>query len=277
MWELSSVLFSPLASHTLGPLATKGIMRVALACILVGHASSLLVRRSVPLMQTSAGSSSSTDLSKAQDALIAEIGNDSRSLSTISSLLAELEAPGPPPKVKRALVGDWKLAYVSDQDALSPFTATGGAGPFKVLEDVYHRLFSDGTVQSIEVVRKVGPFGNVASSLCGRWGTKDKGGKSKRAKSSGDGEGADSDSEKPGSTSWRTTYMIDERGREVDPPAASLHEAQATHVSDQLLVLRSAANEESVCVFTRLGKGELKKELEEFALLDLDAVLGGRA
>jgi len=233
------------------------------------------VRWSVPLMQKSAGSSS-TVLGQAQDALFAEIGNDSRSLSTISSLLAVLEAPGPPAKLKRALVGDWKLAYVSDQDALSPFTATGGAGPFNVLEDVYHRLFSDGTVQSIEVVRKVGPFGNVACSLCGRWGTDDKRGKGgKRDKSSGDGEG--SDSEKLGATSWRTTYMIDERGREVDPPAASLHEAQATHVSDQLLVLRSAANEESVCVFTRLGKGELKKELEEFALLDLDAVLGVRA
>jgi len=191
-------------------------------------------------------------------ALLEEIGRDERSLATMASLLAELESAGSPAtekKLKRAVVGDWKLVFVSDESALAPFTATGASGPFVVLEDVYSRWFSDDTVQSIEVVRKVGPFGNVANSLCGRWGARR------------------SSEDETSVLTWRPQYMIDERYREVDPPSTAPREMRVSHVSDELLALRLKEAEESYCIFTRLAKGALKKELDAFSV-ESEMVMG---
>ena len=83
-----------------------------------------------------------------------------------------------------------------------------------------------------------------------------------------------------GALSWRTSYMIDERGREVDPPKEmpTSHKASVTHVSKDLMVLRvgtAGAASPSYCVFTKLAKGDLKKTLEsEYSVYGVEAILG---
>jgi len=67
--------------------------------------------------------------------------------------------------------------------------------------------------------------------------------------------------------------MIDERGREVKPSDGGMaRKARATHVSSQLMVMRRDAAD-SYVIFTKLGKGELKKELDAYSL-DTELILG---
>lgn len=192
-------------------------------------------------------------IKKARSALLEEVSRDERSLQSIASLLSTLETGVPPPKkLKRAVLGDWKLVFASDEAAVAPFTAGGASGPFAVLEDVYMRLKSD-DVQAIEVIRKVGPFGNTAQSLFGKWSV----------------AGADG-------FSWRTKYMVNENSREVEPPkdAPTAHAARATHVSAELLVLRRDADSGSYVIWTKLGSGELKKQLDDYAV-DSENIMAG--
>ena len=182
--------------------------------------------------------------------LLAEFAKPERSLDVVEGLIASLEADPPVTKAskqRRELTADWKFAFASDGAAVEPFTTGSADGPFNVLEDCYFRLRGEDNVQSIEVVRRIGPFGNTAFSLHGKW----------RVDSS--------------SITWRPKYFIDGRGREVAVPsqAAQGREAKVTHVSD-VLVLRMG---QSFSVFERLGKGKLKKELDDFAL-DPELVLG---
>lgn len=218
---------------------------------------------------------------QARTTILAEIEKEQRSLEAISSALAVLEAAPLPSKLKRAVIGDWKLVFASDAAAVEPFSVGAASGPFVVLEDIFHRMQTTGdTVQSIEgeldlaprprrsvvvdpaltlpfspalrtVVRKIGPFGNSCSSVNGRF-------------SVGDDD----------SISWKAQYMIDERGREVKPSDGGMaRKARATHVSPQLMVMRRDGAADSYVIFTKLGKGELKKELDAYSL-DTELILG---
>lgn len=195
-------------------------------------------------------------VTKAASALLVEVGKEDRSMASIDKLVGTLETtPRNNNKIKKAVLGDWKLVYATDADAVKLFTSGGADGPFAVLEDVYLRLQSGSEVQSIEVVRKIGPFGNVAQSLFGKF------------QLGGGGE------DEADTLSWRPTYMVNERGREVDAPsdAAARKEWQLTHVSSELLVLRRTASSYVVC--TKLAKGKLSAALEE-AAVDADLILG---
>ena len=67
--------------------------------------------------------------------------------------------------------------------------------------------------------------------------------------------------------SWKTQYMLDERGREVKPPnGGESRKAKASHVSSELLVMRREGASDSYAVFSKLGKGELKKELDAYSV-----------
>ena len=73
--------------------------------------------------------------------------------------------------------------------------------------------------------------------------------------------------------------MLDERSREVDAPkeCRGARNALATHVSDQLLVLRigATAAAPSYCVFSRMAKGALKKDLDnEYSVYGVEELLG---
>ena len=110
-------------------------------------------------------------VTSAATALLAEVAKSERSLAAIARHVATLEAAPPPSKagaLKKALQGDWKLTFASDEAAVAPFTSGAASGPFTVLEEVYHRLLTGDMVQSIEIVRRIGPFGNSARALCGR-------------------------------------------------------------------------------------------------------------
>ena len=190
-------------------------------------------------------------MKKARSALLAEVARDERSLQSIASLLDTLETDVPPPKkLKRAATGDWKLVFASDEAAVTPFTAGGASGPFAVLEDVFMRLKGD-DMQAIEIIRKVGPFGNTAQSLFAKWGVNEE------------------------SFSWRTTYMVNQNSREVEPPKdmPTKHVARVTHASTELLVLRRDSDSSSYAIWTKLGSGALKKELDDYSV-DAELVLG---
>jgi len=184
---------------------------------------------------------------QARTALLSEIVKEQRSMETIASALATLEGSPSPAKLKRAMVGDWKLVFASDGNALAPFATGASAGPFTVLEDIYHRIESL-SVQSLEVTRKIGPFGNSCNSLHGRWSFV-----------TGD----------ENLMSWKVQYMLDERGREVNAPGDGVaRRARASHVSSSLLVLRPEAEgaAQSYAIFSRLGTGQLKKELDGYSV-----------
>ena len=196
----------------------------------------------------------------ARTSLLAEVAKPQRSIPEINAAVKILEAAPRPAKAKKAVQGDWKLIYASDEAAVQPFTTGSAGGPFNVLEDVYHRILAD-SLQSVEVVRKIGPFGNSAQALCGKWSV------------AGDGKGSGKGSSKKGEAgeapamTWRVTYRIDERGREVDPPKdlPTSHAAVATHVSKELLVLRvgsGGAGSPSYCVFSKTKKADILKVLE---------------
>ena len=261
--------------------------------------------RSPPaVLQQAAAASADTTAAASQ--LLAEVAKEQRSLPAIASLVATLEAAPPPPKLKKAVLGDWKLTFASDEAAVGPFTTGAADGKFVVLEEVLARM-ADGskpTITSVEVIRRIGPFGNSASSLNGFWSLSEgsssgggggsgggkKGGKGGKGKGKGGGKGMQATAEPAaaqaaeagpaGALSWRTSYMIDERGREVDPPKEmpTSHKASVTHVSKDLMVLRvgtAGAASPSYCVFTKLAKGDLKKTLEsEYSVYGVEAILG---
>ena len=221
-------------------------------------APSCVPQRAAPLPRVAmlaAKTAEDPAVTKAASALLVEIGKEDRSMASIDRLVGTLETTPRNKKIKKAVLGDWKLVYATDADAVSLFTAGGADGPFAVLEDVYLRLRSGSEVQAIEVVRKIGPFGNMAQSLYGKFTL---------------GGGGEDEAD---TLSWRPTYMVNERGREVDAPsdAAARKEWQLTHVSSELLVLRRAASSYVVC--TKLAKGKLSAALEE-AAVDADEILG---
>lgn len=164
--------------------------------------------------------------------LLTEVRKDERSLPAIQGLVDALAAEDAPAKPKRALLGDWELEYASDADAVSLIT-TGEIGNFAVVEGVVHRYLKDNAVETIEVARQFGPFGNARRALNGKWSV-----------------------EKSGSDAmvrWRYTYLIDQFGRERDPPSAQLqagtHEVLVGYLSANLMLLTRG---DAVLVFSRV-------------------------
>jgi len=213
--------------------------------------------------------------SKAQAALLEEVAKPQRSLSAITAHVATLEAVEQPTKIKKAVLGDWKLTFASEEAAVRPFTTGAANGPFAVLEEAFCRLLVGDVVQIIEVVRRIGPFGNSAVSLNGKWSLAGDKGSAKRKGGGGMAASSETDdAEASAAISWRTTYMINERGREVDPPkdVPASHDATVTHISPELMVLRFGS---SFCVFTKMEKGAIKKSLDsDYSVFGADDILG---
>jgi len=108
--------------------------------------------------------------------LLVEFAKEERNVIEIDKLIASLESEPvevKASKLKRALMADWKLAFAPNAAALELFTSGSASGPFVVLEDCYFRLLDGNNLQSIEVVRRLGPFGNSAISLHGKWSLSD--------------------------------------------------------------------------------------------------------
>ena len=180
--------------------------------------------------------------------LLDEISKPERSLDTISRLVQTLENVPlieKASKLKRALAADWKLEYASDADAVQPFL-TGPESPFAVVEGIVHRWKSNGEFQTIEVRRKLGPFGNSKQMLCGKFSV------------NGD------------SIRWRATYILDARSREVPVPSGwGTANMRVSYISPLLLLLRPSADSSRLLLFARVEN--LKSALEELRVSDEDA------
>lgn len=180
--------------------------------------------------------------------LLDEVAKPERSLDTISGLVRTLEdmpMVEKASKLKRALAADWKLEYASDADAVQPFL-TGPESPFAVVEGIVHRWKANGEFETIEVRRKLGPFGNSKAVLCGRFSV--------------DGD----------SIRWRAAYMLDPRSREVPVPSgAGTGDMRVSYISPLLLLLRPATDDTRLLLFARVEK--LKSALDELRVSDDDA------
>eukprot|EP00966_Prymnesium_polylepis_P078430 1818191-Prymnesium_polylepis.2 len=176
--------------------------------------------------------------------LLTECRKEERSLQLIQQLIGKLSEEPPPTKPKRELLGDWSLEYASDADAVVPVTS-GDIGRFAVIEGVAHRLLKNNEMETIEVARQFGPFGNARRGLNGKWSFEKE-------------KGADEIVLR-----WRYTYLIDPFGRERDPPAAQkeagTHELALSYLSDELMLLTSGGSQ---LVFSRLPN--LLAWLEEY-------------
>jgi hypothetical protein len=197
--------------------------------------------------------SAPTDASaKAQTELFDEIAKDQRSLPKISSLVGSLEDGATEALKKKSLQGQWKVLFASDEAAVQPLLAGASEGPFNVLEEVYLRILSN-NVQTTEVVRKIGPVGNAAVSLHGRFSVEGR------------------------ALAWKPSFMIDERYREVAPPGGRARiEWSVGYVSSEVLLLRRATDAQSYAVLGKLTKEKLKQELEAFSV-DAEMILGNAA
>jgi len=207
-----------------------------------------------PLMTTAsdvAGAAGAASAASVEAALLAEVQKTERSLDIIAQsarTLENVELPRTAGKLKRALAASWLLEYASDEAALAPFL-TGRSGPFTVVEGIVHTFEQEGDFSSIEVTRRIGPFGNSKNSLCGRWSVKN------------------------GYIRWKASYMLDSNGRERDPPKdAKVNEARVTYVSSQLLLLRNSsdtsAGDDGLLVFSRVN---LEKTLDELRVSEVDS------
>lgn len=204
---------------------------------------------------------------KAADQLLEEVAKPERSLTTIAELVKTLEDAGLPPtagKQKKALVGDWRVEYASDDAVIAPFL-TGPLGPFTVLEGVIHSVKETGEFNSIEVKRRLGPFGNSKQTLGGRWSITSPA-KEKRGAVVGKAErGGAADV----TTRWKASYLIDSSGRERDAPSSSeVNEARVAHASSRLLLLRIPADSIGEAGLLVFSKVQLKKVLDEFNVAD---------
>ena len=159
--------------------------------ILAGRAAWMFARPRCRIPQLSLAAVDEAAAAYARTALLEEVAKPQRSLPAIAEHVATLEAAAQPSKLKRKLQGDWKLKFASDEAAVTPFTSGAADGPFAVLEEVYHRLLSGDATQSLEVVRKIGPFGNSLQALCGKWRVASGGERKGKGKGKGGDKGGD--------------------------------------------------------------------------------------
>jgi len=169
-----------------------------------------------------------------ENRLIAECRKDERSLNAIQDLVGTLSEEPEPAKPKRELLGDWTLEYASDAQIVAAFT-TGEIGQFSVIEGVVHRLLKDNVVETIEVARQFGPFGNARRALNGKWSVE---------------KTADEIMVR-----WRYTYLIDQFGRERDTPSAQAQagtqELKLSYLSKSVMLF-TRDDASSVLVFSRV-------------------------
>jgi hypothetical protein len=206
-------------------------------------------------------------LSVASD-LLRECSKDERSLERISALVNELSSAAGASKAKRTVLGDWRLVFAGDADALTPFNSGEVRPPFGIIEDVFCRFEKGSSMRAIEVERRIGPFGNVKRSIVGKYSV---------------------ETSKDGADRLRFKYlwMADQNGRERDPPVTSAVEAElvATQAAGSVLVLRVGAPREqgaaptdgaagSILVWSKLGAKELDKALDELGVKKEDEVDG---
>ena len=172
--------------------------------------------------------------------LLAEFAKDTRSLPMIEGALKELESAELPKKLKKGVIGDWKLAFASDEEAAA-MLLTGEANVLLAVEAVIASFNEGSKMRSIEVTRPFGPFGNRKAALEGRWGLEDN------------------------KLGFKYQYVLEEtqgggtRERDVPEAAKERREVEVTHVSDGLLVLRRSAS--SYLVLSKLKS--LRDELIE--------------
>jgi len=181
--------------------------------------------------------------------LLKECGEETRSLTTIAKLVGELAEEQAPVKVKREVLGDWKLVFASDELAAAIVTTGVATGPFRLVEDVLLRV-QPGQLRAIEIARRFGPFGNEKRALVGKW------------------------SATPRSMRWRWGWMEDLQGREAQPQSNEVYEPLVAHASPEMLILSFGATEgprrfvdAPLLIFTSLPKkGGLDKELDSLGV-----------
>jgi hypothetical protein len=180
--------------------------------------------------------------SASSERLLEECAKDERSLSLINTAVTELEQAELPKKLKKTMLGDWRLAFAGDQEAANMLLASK-ANPILTIEGVLACFSKGDAMRAIEVSRPFGPFSNRRKVLEGRWGL-----------------------EKSGEVRFRYTYLMEGRSRrEEDVPesAKGTQTAQVTHVSEELLVLRRSATS-----FLLFEKVDLQQALEELRAAD---------
>lgn len=158
-------------------------------------------------------------LSVAAD-LLRECSREERALDRISALVGELAADSS--KAKRAVLGDWRLVFAGDVDALAHFRTGAVTSPFGKVEDVFVRFEQGSAMRVIEVERRFGPFGNAKRALVGKFSVESA------------GKGA-------GTLRIKYLWADDENGREADPPIKGALEVQVAAASKSVLVLRLGA------------------------------------
>mmetsp|Transcript_584 Transcript_584/g.1736 ORF Transcript_584/g.1736 Transcript_584/m.1736 type:complete len:241 (+) Transcript_584:67-789(+) len=204
-------------------------------------------------------------LSVASD-LLRECSKDERSLERISTLVNELSAAASVSKAKQAVLGDWRLVFAGDADALAPFTSGEVKPPFGVVEDVFCRFEKGNSMKAIEVERRIGPFGNARRSLVGRYSV-------------------DTGKNRADRLRFKYLWMDDYNGRERDPPVSAAVEAEvvASQAEGSVLVLRLGQPQEkgttpadmtagSILVWSKLRAKELDRLLDELGVKKEDEV-----
>ena len=148
----------PLAALALGwslPAASR-CHRTSGRCGCVSRGAGDLVRAAAPPDEASLARS-----------LLREVREEERSLTAIANLVVALAALPPPPKPKRMLEGDWRLAFAGDETAVEALTTGAGAGTFSVVEQAFLRFLKAKQLKLIEVTRRYGPFNNEKRLLEG--------------------------------------------------------------------------------------------------------------
>lgn len=160
--------------------------------------------------------------------LLTECAQEERSLSRIAELITAISDASPPLKLKRAVLGDWKLVFASTEAAADSVTTGRGMGLFRVLEDVFVRIQPGSSWRVIEVARRVGPFSNEKRALAGRW----------------------SITKESSMLSFRYSWMEGPEGREEAPPSTNLFQERVVLASSDLLVLSLAGQSDAPFVDT---------------------------
>mmetsp|Transcript_43361 Transcript_43361/g.137121 ORF Transcript_43361/g.137121 Transcript_43361/m.137121 type:complete len:230 (-) Transcript_43361:67-756(-) len=181
-------------------------------------------------------------------ALEEECSKPERSLGRIAELVETLAADPVVARPKKAVLGDWRLVFASNEEALAPFTSRCVSPPFGVVEDIFCRIDRGADMRIIEVERRVGPFGNAKRALQARYDivAAGKGSANRLA--------------------FQVRWMDDPSGRETEPPSKEKVSAELI-AAGSLIVLRDIASPASSClVFSRLSPKQLARALDDLGV-----------
>ena len=185
-------------------------------------------------------------------ALEEECSKPERSLGRIAELVETLAADPVVARPKKAVLGDWRLVFASNEEALAPFTSRCVSPPFGVVEDIFCRIDRGNDMRIIEVERRVGPFGNAKRALQARYDIVAAG------KGSAD------------RLAFQARWMDDPSGRETEPPSREKVSAELI-AAGSLIVLRDIATgsgspASSCLVFSRLSPKQLARALDDLGV-----------